>query len=143
MTNRHEWTSQEIISVYYGQSKIEHAFRNLKNPFHLAMKPQYHWTDHKIKVHYFICVIGYLLSSIIWRKARLKVGYTGSLDNLLDMFNNIRLGTMLEESKKSDKPKATYMLEEMTEAEKKIKIALGVENAHNERPKIKYVGVYK
>ena len=128
MTNRHEWTSQEIISVYYGQSKIEHAFRNLKNPFHLAMKPQYHWTDHKIKVHYFICVIGYLLSSIIWRKARLKVGYTGSLDNLLDMFNNIRLGTMLEE---------------MTEAEKKINIALGVENAHNERPKIKYVGVYK
>ncbi|RLD93049.1 MAG: IS1634 family transposase, partial [Bacteroidetes bacterium] len=65
MTNRHAWTSREIISAYYGQSKIEHAFRNLKNPYHLALKPQYHWTDQKIKVHYFICVIGYLLSSII------------------------------------------------------------------------------
>ncbi len=50
---------------------------------------------------------------------------------------------MLEESKKSGKLKATYMLEEMTEAEKKIMIALGVDNAHNERPKIKHVGVYK
>ena len=143
MTNRHEWTSQEIITAYYGQSKIEHAFRNMKNPYHLALKPQYHWTDQKIKVHYFICVIGYLLSSIIWREARLKAGYTGSLDNLLDMLNNIRLGTMLEESKKTGKPKATYMLEEMTAAEKSIMIALGIENAHNERPKIKDVGVYK
>ena len=143
MTNRHEWTSQEIITAYYGQSKIEHAFRNMKNPYHLALKPQYHWTDQKIKVHYFICVIGYMLTSIIWREARLKTGYTGSLDNLLDMLNNIRLGTMLEESKKTGKPKATYMLEEMTEAEKSIMIALGIENAHNERPKIKDVGVYK
>jgi transposase len=143
MTNRHEWTSQEIITAYYGQSIIEHAFKNMKNPYHLALKPQYHWTDQKIKVHYFICVIGYLLSSIIWREARLKAGYTGNLDNLLDMLNNIRLGTMLEESKKTGKPKATYMLEEMTEAEKRIMTALRVENAHNEQPKIKHVSVYK
>jgi len=143
MTNRHEWTSQEIITAYYGQSKIEHAFRNMKNPYHLALKPQYHWTDQKIKVHYFICVIGYMLTSIIWREARLKAGYTGSLDNLLDMLNDIRLGTMLEESKKPGKPKATYMLEQMTKEEKKIMTALGIENVHNERPKIKDVGVYK
>jgi transposase len=143
MTNRHEWTSQEIITAYYGQSKIEHAFRNMKNPYHLALKPQYHWTDQKIKVHYFICVMGYLLSSIIWKEAKLKAGYTGSMDNLLDLLNNIRLGAMLEESKNTGKPKATYKLEEMTQDEKNIMKALGVENAHNERPKIKNVGVYK
>jgi transposase len=143
MTNRHEWTSQEIITAYYGQSKIELAFKNMKNPYHLALKPQYHWTDQKIKVHYFICVIGYLLSSIIWREARLKAGYTGSLDSLLDMLNNIRLGTMLEESKKSGKPKATYMLEEMSDQENRIMTVLGIENAHNERPRIKNVGIYK
>jgi len=143
MTNRHAWTSQEIITAYYGQSKIEHAFKNMKNPYHLTLKPQYHWTDQKIKVHYFICVIGYLLSSIIWREVKLKAGYAGSLDNLLDMLNNIRLGAMLEESKKTGKPKATYKLEEITEYEKKIMQVLGIENDHNERPKIKNVGVYK
>lgn len=143
MTNRHEWTSQDIIAAYYGQSKIEHAFKNMKNPYHLALKPQYHWTNQKIKVHYFICVIGYLLSTIIWREARLKAGYKGSLDNLLDILNNIRLGAILEESKKTGKPKATYKLEEMTKDEKRIIKALGVENDHNERPKIRNVGVYK
>ena len=50
---------------------------------------------------------------------------------------------MLEESKKTGKPKATYKLEEMTPAEKEILAALGIENAHNERPSIKDVGVYK
>lgn len=100
MTNRHEWTSQEIISAYYGQSKIEYAFRNMKNPYHLARKPQYNWTDQKIKVDYFICVIGYLLSTIIWREAKLKAGYKESPDNLLDLLNNIRLGIMLENRKK-------------------------------------------
>jgi transposase len=143
ITNRHEWTSQEIITAYYGQSKIEHAFKNMKNPYHLTLKPQYHWTEQKIKVHYFICVIGYLLSSIIWGEAKLKASYAGSLDNLLDMLNNIRLGTILEESKKTGKPKATYKLEEMTEYEKKIMQVLGIEKDHNERPKIRNVGVYK
>ena len=44
---------------------------------------------------------------------------------------------------KTGKPKATYKLEEMNEVEKRIMIALGIENAHNEQPKIKNVGVYK
>ena len=61
----------------------------------------------------------------------------------LDILNNIRLGAMLEESKKTGKPKATYKLEEMTKDEKRIIKALGVENDHNERPKIRNVGVYK
>lgn len=143
MTNRHDWSDQEIISAYYGQSKIEHAFKNMKNPYHLACKPQYHWTDQKIKVHYFICIIGYLLSSIIWREAKLKASYTGSLDNLLDTLNNIRLGTMLEESKKTGKPKAIYKLENMSIEDIKIMEALGIEDVHNEKPKIKNVGVYK
>ncbi len=142
MTNRHEWPNKDIITAYYGQSKVEHAFRNMKNPYHLALKPQYHWTNQKIRVHYFICVIGYLLAGVIWREARLKAGYTGSLDSLLDTLNNIRLGTMLEASKKTGKPKATYMLEEMTQEESNIINALGLENAHNEGPKIKDVGVY-
>jgi len=64
MTDRHDWDTVDIIKAYYGQSMIEHAFRNLKNPYHLALKPQFHWTDQKIKVHFFICVLGYLLASI-------------------------------------------------------------------------------
>jgi len=80
MTDRHEWETVEIIKTYYGQSMIEQSFKNLKNFYHLALRPQFHWTDQKIKVHFFICVLGYLLATIVWREARTKAQFRGTLD---------------------------------------------------------------
>ncbi len=142
MTDRHNWSTVDIIEAYYGQSFIEHTFRNLKNPYHLALKPQFHWTDQKIVVHYFGCVLGYLLSAIVWRQVKSKVRFTGSLDTLLDSLNNVRLGTLLEDSKTRGRVKATYKLEEMSDAENAIMEALELKDFHNNRPKFKGVGVY-
>jgi transposase len=142
MTDRHDWSTVDIIKAYYGQSKIENAFKNLKNPYHLALKPQFHWTDQKIMVHYFICVLGYLLTAILWRQARSKAQFNGSLDTLLDMLNNIRLATLLEESNTRGKVKAIYKLEETSEEENLLLEALAIKDSHNDRPKLKGVGVY-
>lgn len=142
MTDRHNWSTADIIKAYHGQSFVEHTFRNLKNPYHLALKPQYHWTDHKIVVHYFGCVIGYLLSAIVWRQVKSKCRFTGSLDTLLDSLRNVRLGTLLEESKTRGRVKATYKLEEMSDAEDVIMEALELKDFHNNRPTLKGVGVY-
>ena len=121
---------------------MEHAFRNLKNPYHLTLKPQYHWTDQKIRVHYFICIIGYLLSSLIWREAKLKGGYKKSLDRLLDDLNNIRLACVLEDMGKKGPMKATYKLEEMDNQEKRIVEALKIGDFHKSRPKFRSVSIY-
>lgn len=142
MTDRHDWSTVEIIKAYYGQSQIEHAFKNLKNPYHLAVKPQFHWTDQKIMVHYFICVLGYLLTTILWREARSKAKFNGCLDTLLDMLNSIRLATLLEESKTRGKVKAVYKLEETSKEENLLLEALEIKDFHNDRPKLKGVGVY-
>jgi len=142
MTDRHDWSTADIIKAYHGQSRIEHTFKNLKNPYHLALKPQFHWTDQKIMVHYFICVLGYLLSAIVWRQARSKAQFNGSLDNLLDTLNNIRLATLLEESNTRGKVKAIYKLEETSDEEKLLLEALEIKDLHNDRPKLKGVGVY-
>ncbi len=142
MTDRHDWSTVDIIKAYYGQSRIEHAFKNLKNPHHLALKPQFHWTDQKIMVHYFICVLGYLLTAILWRQARSKAQFNGSLDTLLDMLNNIRLATLLEESKTRGRVKAIYKLEEISDEEDLLLEALEIKDLHNDRPKLKGVGVY-
>lgn len=142
MTDRHDWSTVDVIKTYYGQSMIEHAFKNLKNPYHLALRPQFHWTDQKIKVHFFICVLGYLLATIVWREARTKAQFKGTLDSLLDTLNDVRLATILEDTKTRGKIKATYKLEEMSEVEESIIKALEVEDAHNNRPKLKGVGVH-
>jgi len=143
MTDRHHWNTADIIKAYYGQAKIENAFKDLKNPCHLALKPQFHWTDQKIRVHYFICVMGYLLSAILLRQVREKTKFKGCLDSLLNILCNIRLATLLEESNTRGRVKAVYKLEEMSKEEKSILQALEVEDLHNNRPKLNGVGVYK
>ena len=142
MTDRHEWTTEQIVTAYHGQSTIEQAFKNVKNPYHLALRPQFHWTDQKIIVHFFICVLGYLLAMLVWREVKRTTGFKATLDSLLDTLNGIRLCTILEEKKTSGKMKATYKLEEMTKEEEKIVAALRIKDLHINRPILNGVGVY-
>ena len=58
------------------------------------------------------------------------------------MLNDIRLATVLEESKTRGKVKAIYKLEEMSEEENLLLEALEIKDLHNDRPKLKGVGVY-
>ena len=142
MTDRHEWSSEEIVAAFYGQSTVEQAFKNIKNPYHLAVTPEFHWTDQKIRVHYFSCILGYLLASLIWREARMKADFTGTLDTLLDTLNNIRLATLLEMSGKRGKPRAMRQIEEMTEDQKRLLDGLNLADVHKKPLKIKGVSVY-
>ena len=142
MTNRHDWQSAEIIKGFYGQCTVEHVFKNIKNPYHLAVTPEFHWTDQKIRVHFFLCVLGFQLTSIIGRIIRRKLNYKGTLDNLLDSLNNIRLATILEDSKRTGKIKAHYKIEEMEDTERSLMSALGLLELHQKPPKIEGVGVY-
>jgi transposase len=52
MTSRHQWSTPAIIETFYGQADVERAFKDVKNPHHLAIRPQFHWTDQKIRVHF-------------------------------------------------------------------------------------------
>jgi transposase len=143
MTNRHQWDSARIIEAYFGQSIVEGAFRDMKNPHHLAVRPQYHWTDQKIRVHFFICVLGYLLATLVWKRLNEKNGYNKSINTMLNTLNNIRLGTILEDTNKPGKLKAHYKLEEMDKEQQRIMEALDLTDFHYEIPKINGLGVYR
>jgi len=117
ITNRHAWSTEEILSAYWGQSQVESVFRNIKNPFHLAFRPQYHWTDQKIEVHGFICLLALLLFMVTYKRAKEKARFKGSPHTLLEKLSAIRLATFLEspQQKTQGRYKAVYRLEEMDE----------------------------
>jgi len=142
MTDRHAWDSEAIVAALHGQSTVEQAFKNIKNPYHLAVTPEFHWTDQKIRVHYFSCVLGYLLASLIWREARMKANFTGTLDTLLDTLNDIRLTTLLEMSGNRGTPKATRQIEEMTDDQRRLMNGLNLTDLHKTPLKINGVSVY-
>lgn len=93
MTCRNDWPEEEVIAAYHGQSHVERAFKHLKNPYHNSVYPQYHWTDQKIKVHTF-CLTGLLMSQILWKQAR-EVGYTHSMEKLIDKLTEVRMAQVV------------------------------------------------
>ena len=142
MSDRHDWETSAIIEAYYGQSAVEQAFKDMKNPCHLAFRPQFHWTDQKIIVHFFLCMLGYLLSVLLWNEAKNKTDFNGSIDSLLERLGGIRLAAMMEETRKRGKPAISYQLEEISEEDQALLLALHGENLHRQRPSINGVGVY-
>ena len=110
-TNRHEWSTGEIVRAYWGQSEAELVFRQMKDPHFLAVRPQYHWTDQKIEVHSFCCVVGYLLAALMRRHAR-KLGYTEGMAKLLEMLTGIRAVLRTERRRRPGRPRIRWQLEE-------------------------------
>ena len=137
MTDRHDWPTTDIIQAFYGQAHVERAFRNVKNPHHLAVRPQFHWTDQKIAVHHFMCVLGYLMAAILMREAKAKAQFTGGLDSLLDTLSGIRLAACITRTGKRGKPKVSYQLEELGDRQQHLAKALDILETHMRRPKIK------
>lgn len=124
VTNRHEWSNEEIILAYRGQAKVEYAFRNLKNPYHCAVRPQFHWTDQKIRAHFLICIIAYMLSVAIYTKVRTQTGYCSNIQKLMDDLGNIRLACVMK--KKSSKVR--FQIEKIPSGLKDICRALNLSN---------------
>jgi transposase len=110
-TDRQGWSGGQIVSAYWGQSEAELAFRQLKDPEFLALRPQYHWTDQKIQVHSFCCVLGYLLATLLRRAAR-QQGRRQSLAELLGMLSGIRAVLRTGSPGRRGRPAVRWQLEE-------------------------------
>jgi transposase len=94
VTTRGNWNEKEIIEGYWGQSYIENSFKHLKNPRINAVRPQYHWTDQKIKVHTFCCLIGFLLMQLMHKKIA-EAGIKISHEKLIEKLSEIRKCRMI------------------------------------------------
>ena len=130
VTNRHDWTSEHILQAYRGQSKIEYANRCLKNPFHCAVRPQYHWTDQKIEIHFLICIIGYLLATSVYSKAKRHAAYPRNISNLFQDLQSIRLACISRHKSR----KVKYQLEAIPDDLHQVLKVLGISD-HSIRQK--------
>jgi transposase len=110
-TDRQDWPAEQIVWAYWGQAEAELVFRQMKDPEFLALRPQYHWTDQKIQVHSFCCVLGYLLAALVRRAAR-AMGYTEGLHRLLEILTAIRAVLRTESAGRAGRPRVRWQLEE-------------------------------
>jgi len=59
-------TPEDIIKNYKQEARIESAFRIIKDVIHL--RPIYHYNTEHVKGHVFICVLAYLLTTLLEQK---------------------------------------------------------------------------
>ena len=88
-TDNDDWSNEEIVLAYRSQYHIEHAFRDMKNPHYLGWSPMFHWTDSKIRVHAFTCVLALTLTSLLQRCLHQK-GIDLSMPRMYDLLGGIR-----------------------------------------------------
>lgn len=112
ITDRHDWSTAEILRAYRAQFEVEACFEHLKDPFHLAARPQYHWTDQKIAVHVWCCVLAYLLVRLVHLRLAERTGYTGAIHTMLEDLGQIRRATVLHKQPgKKGRPRIDYVLD--------------------------------
>lgn len=112
MTNRHDWSTARIIEAYHGQAHVERAFRSLKDRHCISIRPQYHWTDQKVRVQVFICLAALLLMRVLEREAQ-EAGWGAEAPALLRELANVRLATVLHSAgSKGGRPRVEWLLED-------------------------------
>jgi transposase len=115
ITDRANWSTAEILQTYRDQDCIEKIFRTTKDSEHFSMRPQYHYTDQKIRVHIFCCLLGLTLTTILQKEA-LKRGINMSKKQLLNKLSEIRRCWL----KSKDNNQATNVLEEMDKEQSQL-----------------------
>jgi transposase len=112
MTDRDDLPTAEIITAYRGQSRAERAFREMKDPDGCALRPQYHWTDQKLQVHAFCCVMAFLLLKLLERQARAAGLPIRSPRSLLSQLEAIREVIVIEAGARG-RPRVRRQLEDL------------------------------
>jgi len=89
ITDHKDWSTENILKTYREQDCIEKIFRSTKDNDHCAIRPQFHYTDQKIRVHIFCCLLGLTLATILHREL-IANGVNHSKFHVLDILNSIR-----------------------------------------------------
>lgn len=119
-TDNDQWTDEEIILGYRAQHHIESAFRDMKNPHFLGWSPMFHWTDSKIRVHAFSCVLALTLTSLLQRQLH-RDGIDLSLASMMQQLAAIK-EVLLVYPKQSgpNAPRTATCLSTLDDDQKKI-----------------------
>jgi transposase len=123
-TDNDSWSDAEIVRGYRSQHHVEAAFRCLKDPHYISLRPQHHWTDQKIEVHVFCCVLALMLCSLLQRELHRR-GIDRSIRSLLKDLSSIReIGILFQADGSQKGPALQTTVSRMAEDQRTLYDAL-------------------
>lgn len=126
-TDKADLTDYQIVSAYRSAWHVESSFKQMKDTDFLTVRPIFHWTDEKIAVHIFICVLAYRLCTLL-RKEMHEKGIDCSINQYLKSMSAInRVTTFYGDISKPKKVEAFIAGDELSE---KIEKAYGLQQKY-------------
>ncbi|MEW6747945.1 MAG: IS1634 family transposase [Planctomycetota bacterium] len=126
-TDNDAWSTEEIVLGYRSQHHVEAAFRQMKDRRFTSFTPIRHWTDQKIRVHAFCCVLALTLAHVLRREVG-RMGIVLSTDALLDELESIEEVVNLYPARGSEggRPQARRVLTRRTRLQEQLFRLLGL-----------------
>lgn len=127
LTNRMDWTAEQVAAGYSGQQSIERVFRGLKDGQWLGWGPMHHWTDRKIRIHAFYCMLGISLLQYVHKQA--QTAWDGiSVEQLLEELQQIQQFVLLYPPQGDKGPnRVSTVLSKQTLAQQSLAQTLGLD----------------
>jgi transposase len=117
-TDRDDWSMAEVIAAYRSQHHVESGFRQMKDRTVVSFNPMFHWTDDKIRVHVFYCVLALAVARLMRREAS-KTGLDMSVRELLMTLGEIQETVLLYQGDRG-RPRARRMLTDMDPTQERL-----------------------
>jgi len=117
-TNRHDWPVVDVVAGYRAQPDVESSFRQMKDPHVVSFSPMHHWTEQKIKVHAFYCVLALQIAHLMRREAH-HAGLNLSVRGLLAELGGIQETVLLYQADRG-RPRARRMLTDITPTQQRL-----------------------
>jgi transposase len=130
LTNRMDWTAEQVAAGYSGQQSIERVFRGLKDGEWLGWGPMHHWTDRKIRIHAFYCMLGISLLQHVHKQA--QVAWDGiSVEQLIEELQQIQQFVLLYPPLGEKGPnRVSTVLSKQTLVQQSLAQTLGLDQLH-------------
>ncbi len=125
-TNRDHWPIADVVAAYRSQSEAEFGFRQLKDPQVVSFSPMHHWTDSKIRVHVFYCVLALAVAHLMRRQAN-QAGLHLSVRELLGHLAGIGETVLLYHDGGKGRPRARRILTDMTDTQRSLYDLFGLD----------------
>lgn len=114
-----------VVADYRSQESVEADFRQMKDPKVVSFSPMFHFTDHKIRVHVFYCVLALMVARLMVREAD-RAGMGMSVRELLGGLADIQETVLLYQGDRG-RPRARRMLTEMSPDQRRLYDLFGLD----------------
>jgi transposase len=126
VTDHDDWTVPQVVAGYRSQNDVESGFRQLKDPHVVGFSPMFHWTESKIRVHVFYCVLALAVAHLMRRQAH-QGGLDLSVRELLTNLAGIQETVLLYPTGNKGRPRAQRILTDTDPTQKRLYDIFGLD----------------